>query len=90
MTASKRDKYLQKTYGITEKKYNEMLEAQNHSCALCQKHKSHFSYNLHVEHNHKTGHVRALACYYCNKFRIGRNDLASSEALYEYMAKYDG
>lgn len=87
---TKRDKYLQKTYGITEERYNEMLKEQNNACALCLRHKSNFKYNLHVEHNHKSGKIRSLCCFYCNKIRIGRNDLASAEALYDYMSKYDG
>jgi len=86
---TKRDKYLQSRYGITEAQYLEKLKNQNHSCAICKKHKSNFSYNLHVDHNHKSGIVRGLLCYYCNKFRVGRHDFASAETLYAYMVEYE-
>lgn len=84
-----RDKYLQKKYGITEKQYNNQLKLQRDCCALCGKHKSNFSYSLHQDHNHKTKKNRGIVCYYCNKFRIGRHDLASAEAIYNYMVEYD-
>jgi len=87
---SKRDKYLQKKYGITEAMYLEQLEKQGHSCALCRKHKSNFSYSLHQDHDHKTGKNRGIVCYYCNKFRIGRHNLESAEALYAYMVEFGG
>jgi Recombination endonuclease VII len=87
---TERDKYLLKRYGITETDYNTMLRKQNYKCALCKKHRNKFKKRLAVEHNHRTGKIRALACFYCNKMRIGRNDLKSARELYEYMQKYDG
>lgn len=88
--SSKRDKYLQKKYGITEKQYKAMLRDQKQSCALCKTHKSKYSRSLAVDHNHATGKVRAAVCFYCNKFRIGKHNLKSATALYDYMIKYDG
>jgi hypothetical protein len=84
-----RDKYLMSKYGISEKQYLDQLKKQNSSCAICKKHRNNFSYNLHVDHNHKSGKVRGLLCYYCNKFRVGRHDLASAEALYAYMVEFE-
>ncbi len=90
MSKSKaRNKYLQKKYGITLRQYNIMLFSQNLSCAICKKHKSEFKKNLAVDHNHKTGRVRGLLCYYCNKFRVGRQTLESAKAVFEYLVKYD-
>lgn len=87
---TKRDKYLRSKYGISEKDYRVKLKNQGFSCAICKKHRKNFSYNLHVDHNHKTGVVRGLLCYYCNKFRVGRNDYQSALQLFEYMSKYEG
>ena len=84
-----KDRYLRKKYGITLAVYNEMLKDQHDSCALCGKHKSNFKKSLHVDHNHKTGQVRGLCCYYCNKRRIGRNDTLSVAKLQWYMLKYE-
>lgn len=89
MKVSARSKYLTKKYGITEEQYNAQLKKQKDSCALCGKHKSNFSYSLHQDHNHKTKKNRGIVCYYCNKFRIGRHDLESAEAIYAYMVEFD-
>lgn len=85
-----RDQYLRRTYGITSEDYQKMLKEQDFGCALCKRHQSQFKTRLAVEHNHKSGKVRALCCFYCNKYRIGRNNLESATKLYEYMVKYDG
>ena len=84
-----RDRYLQRKYGITLIDYDLKLSKQNHCCALCSRHKSNFKYSLHVDHNHKTGKVRGLVCYQCNKFKIGRNDKNSAQILHNYMQTYD-
>lgn len=85
-----KDLYLRRKYGITLAVYNEMLKDQNNNCALCGKHKSKFKKSLAVDHNHKTGKVRGLVCFHCNKRRIGRNDTLSVAKLQWYMLKYEG
>lgn len=85
-----RDKYLQKKYGITLAQYDVMLAKQNDCCALCGKHKSLSKHPLHVEHNHRSGKIRSLCCYYCNRRRIGQLTLEWAKKLVEYFEKYDG
>lgn len=53
-------------YGLTLEQYNQMLEAQNHCCAICGEHESEQKNSLSVDHNHTTGAVRALLCDACN------------------------
>lgn len=48
-------------YGISEEKYQELLQKQDHRCALCKKRK-----RLCVDHDHETGEVRGLLCISCN------------------------
>lgn len=55
-----------KKYGLTLEQYNQMLESQNHCCAICSKHESEQKNSLAVDHNHTTGVVRALLCDACN------------------------
>ncbi len=60
-----KDKFLQKTYGITLERYKEMLVLQGGVCAICHdicKHKKCLS----VDHDHKTNLVRGLLCHGCN------------------------
>lgn len=62
-------------YGLTLKAYNNMSEAQNHKCAICNEEEigvhnrggETVPLTLAVDHNHETGNVRALLCHKCNK-----------------------
>ena len=62
-----REASLISNYGITFTQYQEMVEASNNKCYICgwvwrvgKKH-------LAVDHNHKTGEVRGLLCWSCNR-----------------------
>ncbi len=65
-----RRKYLKKAYGITLEQYNEMYAEQGGRCRICLKHeiaKNQYGMKqLSVDHDHKTGKVRALLCLRCN------------------------
>ena len=58
-----RNNNLKYRYGITEEIYNEMLDKQDYSCAICNQ-KS--EKNLSVDHCHTTGKIRGLLCQNCN------------------------
>lgn len=68
-----RERYLLKTYGITEDQYKELLKKQGDSCAVCLRGKETFPKNLAVDHNHVTGEIRGLLCAYCNHRLVGRH-----------------
>ncbi len=70
---NKRAYALSKKYGITIEQYNELLEKQDHCCAICDKHENEFKTRLAVDHNHETGEIRGLLCTYCNHRLIGRH-----------------
>src|ERR1700676_774643 len=59
-------KRLPRQYGITFEEYNTMFESQGGCCAICKVHQSNFQKRLYIDHNHKTGKVRALLCVNCN------------------------
>jgi len=63
----KRDRYLEKQYGISLDDFNFKLEEQNFCCAICNRHQSEFKKNLNVDHCHTTGKIRGLLCGKCNK-----------------------
>src|SRR6266851_2489240 len=58
---------LAKRYGMTEADYQKIYMSQLGCCAICKKHSSTFKTRLNVDHNHKTGKIRGLLCYRCNK-----------------------
>jgi len=53
-------------YGLTLEDYNSMHHEQEYKCKICQRHADEFKKGLVVDHNHKTGKVRALLCLTCN------------------------
>lgn len=61
-----------KRYGITQEEYDQMYEKQNGTCAICHKPetakgRSGQIRRLAIDHSHKTGKVRGLLCFNCNK-----------------------
>lgn len=76
---------LRTAFGITEEQYNELLEKQNNSCALCKKNREHFDRRFAVDHDHQSGEIRGLLCFYCNHKLIGRHRDAD---LLRRMADY--
>jgi hypothetical protein len=51
--------------GITDAEYTARLEVQGGGCAICGNPPK--TRRLHVDHNHRTGTVRGLLCYRCNR-----------------------
>lgn len=69
-----RDKYLLRTYGITEAQYNEILVKQDNRCAICLRGASSFNKHLAVDHCHAAPfEIRGLLCGYCNHRVVGRH-----------------
>lgn len=54
-----------KALGVDDAEYARRLAAQGGTCALCPNVPK--SRRLHVDHDHKTGRVRALLCFRCNR-----------------------
>lgn len=68
-----------------EKEREKLFEKQEGRCGVCGKHESGFKMRLSVDHNHKTGQVRGLLCYYCNKFVVARHTLESARRIVKYL-----
>ncbi len=79
---------LKERFNLTILQYEEMLEIQNHSCAICKKLQSELPQRLCVDHDHATGKIRGLLCHDCNqglgKFKDSQFNLV--EAI-EYLNK---
>jgi Recombination endonuclease VII len=54
-----------KALGVDQEDYDRMLAEQDGHCALCPNEPK--TRRLHVDHDHKTGAVRGLLCYRCNR-----------------------
>ena len=58
---------LQSKYGISLQQYRDLLEQQNHKCAICGTHDPGEHHGRFcVDHDHKTSHIRGLLCHNCN------------------------
>jgi hypothetical protein len=89
--ARKRAYYLQKAYGLTVVEYADLRQKQNDRCAICEKPfgetrmKTPF-----VDHDHKTGKVRALLCGKCNAMLGMANDtVAILEKAVVYLKTHE-
>lgn len=83
---------LKHKYGITVEEYDQMLKIQNGRCAICdvsshetKTGKSHLA----VDHDHKTGRVRALLCSHCNAgLGAFRDDTVVLNKAVEYLNEH--
>lgn len=66
-----RTRNMRHKYNLETNEFNNLLEKQNHLCAICetQGFKMHPNqwHNLVVDHDHKTDLVRGLLCHNCNR-----------------------
>jgi Recombination endonuclease VII len=69
----RRNEMLKEKYGITLEDFEEMALHQGGACAVCRRDPSEFRGDknpshkvLHVDHDHLTGQVRGLLCFFCN------------------------
>ena len=75
--------------------YKRLLLEQKGRCAVCSKHQIESERRFHVDHNHKTGEIRALLCNRCNSIVgccEGNIQLKNHEDLksaIKYLKKYE-
>lgn len=75
---------------MTVLQYKTMLEQQGGVCRICGKPEQ--KRRLAVDHDHKTGRVRGLLCWWCNnKLLASRNTAEMFRRAAEYLeSKFDG
>jgi hypothetical protein len=67
----------------------ELIAKHGDKCSICGKPRSNFKKNLSVDHSHKSGRIRGLLCFRCNKFQLGRHTIESLNNLLYYLFTYD-
>lgn len=80
-----REYNLKRNFGITEEQYNTILQKQGGGCAVCGRSPEEEKRNLAVDHDHKTGEIFGILCWFCNHKLIGKNRQAD---LYVKAAEY--
>ncbi len=73
-----------KNYGLTLKKFNELINSQNNSCAICKKPFNEVT--ACIDHDHQTGKVRGLLCPNCN-WALGhaKDNIKILESMIRYL-----
>lgn len=82
---SNRKSRLWSTYGITIEDYDNMLKAQGGVCIMCKRPPK--SKRLAIDHDHKTGRVRGLLCFICNRYLVGKNTIETARKVCEYLER---
>jgi len=82
-----KDAYLMRIYQITLEDFRGMLLTQEYRCAICNKNLS--EKTAIVDHNHKTGKVRAIVCHNCNRL-LGeaKEDIKILQLAILYLSKF--
>src|SRR5881296_1216292 len=81
---SPREYRLLARYGLTEEQYEAQLRRQDGRCAICGRPPK--SKSLAVDHSHKTGRIRGLLCFFCNKFVVGKERVSAE--MHRKAAEY--
>jgi hypothetical protein len=69
-------------YGIDEQTVRQKIEEQNGLCAICRKRPA-----KHIDHCHKSGKIREICCFYCNR-GLGKfkEDISRMRRAIEYLS----
>lgn len=70
--------------GIDLAEYERLLAAQGGHCALCPNEPR--TRRLHVDHDHRTGEVRGLLCYSCNRILTAKVTREWALRVAEYVS----
>ena len=86
-TARKRKWYIENTYNMSYEEYETLRILQDDKCFICKAD----SNDLHIDHCHDTGEVRALLCSRCNTL-LGRieNAPVDIEEYFKYLGTWVG
>lgn len=84
-----RNKHLKKKYGLSLEAFDAMLVQQGGRCACCKSPDPKTKLGWCVDHNHKTGEVRAILCRPCNQ-TIGYcgENVARLQMLSSYIKRF--
>lgn len=91
----KRCNNLVRKFGINDKDYRIMIEAQNNKCAICDREETYTHRNkevrtLAIDHCHKTGKIRQLLCNKCNMSLGGADErIDILEKMIDYLRKHN-
>lgn len=77
-------------YGMTMEQEHK-LKRMRKGCWLCgkTKRKDGKKLRLNIDHDHKTGRVRGILCFRCNKYKVGKLTMLEAFDILMYLDHYD-
>jgi hypothetical protein len=89
-----RKSHLKRKYGLTTERYDQLSAEQDKCCAVCKKPETRVLHGviarLCVDHCHKTGVVRQLLCFNCNKLLgVYEQNITLFNKIKEYQSIHD-
>ena len=83
------ERMIEKKFGMDRHDYQNMLDEQNGTCAICdgtETHSQRTEGRLSIDHCHTTGKVRGILCNQCNSL-LGwaRDDINTLQRAIEYL-----
>jgi len=89
MKIKDRKNSLKRFWNMTLEQYNEMLEKQGGTCALCDKTESNPHKRLCIDHDHTTGKIRALLCDNHNRaLGLFKDSIEDLEKAIQYLKRH--
>ncbi len=77
--------HLKNKFGLTLDQYELILEQQGGGCAICGRTPEEEKRSLAVDHDHSSGEIFGILCWFCNHKFIGKN---RNPELYLRAAQY--
>lgn len=66
-----------------------LIDKHGDHCFICRKPGSAFKKRLSVDHAHRSGRVRGLLCFYCNRMLVARHTIESAREVLAYLEAFD-
>jgi hypothetical protein len=85
----RRDKALNRQYGISLEKFEAIKKTQNNACCICG---DSFSIGkfTHLDHCHKTNQIRGILCNHCNRgLGAFKDSIKILKSAQKYLQKYN-
>lgn len=77
---------IKRDYGLSAEEYLKMIESQNNKCKICSSGPK-GKRPLVIDHCHKTGKIRGLLCYRCNRAIVILDDKEHMEKAIAYLSQ---
>lgn len=72
-----------------DKLREDLINKYGNQCAICKRHRSDFKNRLSVDHAHKSGRIRGLLCFRCNKLLVAKHTIETARLVLKYLLKFD-